>query len=404
MISWLKLHHEVIHDIKLRRFTAQEKWAWIVLLVLASESSDRGIIAADDDDIADACGFTSTQDWLYYRDKLIVKGMLDLTISGVKIANWDKRQYDKPSDKPEATKERKRKQREKETEKRAIASRDVTPESRLSHATEKIREDLEEIRKDLDQTQDPEVRDRKIEIAADPENPSRVGELENFDLKEPDPEPTEANWQRSWIRCPIEKQSPDQASSGSAQVTSSAAAPLVVENQKHPTAKTDDYYKSGGATKNKPELPADLEHIWVGLGRLDYLPALVDTCTRYLKSLEKPCSNSNAITYIANRIRDREWTAIELRLQEMAEYAQKRQNSESRVNHPQRPPEGFEGISGAYRHHSDDNAPKAFVDMNPQEQAEYKAAIAAMRSKTAGLEFSSIGEAIAQAAELGVAS
>jgi len=401
-MKWFKFYSEFKNDTKIKRLPIAHRYAFIILLCLANEGEgDRwGKIRLDDEDIAFELEMEE-EDWLTLKAKFKAKGFINFEQGTITICNWAKRQERKPSDQPASVRERVSKHR---ANKKEAA---VTPCNALhvkSNATEKIREDLEEIRKDLDQTQDPEVRDRKIEIAADPENPSRVGELENFDLKEPDPEPTEASWQRSWIGCPIEKQSPDQASNGSAQVTSSAAAPLAVENQKHPTAKTDDYYKSGGATKNKPELPADLEHIWVGLGRLDYLPALVDTCTRYLKSLEKPCSNSNAITYIANRIRDREWTAIELRLQEMAEYAQKRQNSESRVNHPQRPPDGFEGSSGAYRHHSDDNAPKAFVDMNPQEQAEYKAAIAAMRSKTAGLEFSSIGEAIAQAAELGVAS
>ena len=50
-MSWLKLHHDILSDIKLRKFNAQEKWAWVVLLILASENSDRGKIAADDEGI-----------------------------------------------------------------------------------------------------------------------------------------------------------------------------------------------------------------------------------------------------------------------------------------------------------------------------------------------------------------
>lgn len=131
-ITWFKLHHEIITDIKLRRFTPSEKWAWIVLLTLSSQSSERGIIKADDEDIADFCEFNTTQDWLYYRDKLIAKGMVELSPEGLKILNWEKRQYKYPSDNPESTKERKRKQRAKSKENVT----NVTSMSRVSHETD----------------------------------------------------------------------------------------------------------------------------------------------------------------------------------------------------------------------------------------------------------------------------
>jgi len=106
-MDWFKLHHEIADDIKIRRFSPQEKWAWIVLLCLASKSSERGIIFADDDDIADYCEFNTKQDWLYYRDKLIAKGMLEQSVSGnILILNWEKRQSRKPSDDPQRVKER----------------------------------------------------------------------------------------------------------------------------------------------------------------------------------------------------------------------------------------------------------------------------------------------------------
>lgn len=106
-MTWFKVHHEIVDDIKIRRFTSQEKWAWIALLCLASKSSERGTIDADEDDIADYCEFNSTQDWLYYRDKLIVKGMIEIGASGkLLIANWHKRQDRKPSDQPEQVKKR----------------------------------------------------------------------------------------------------------------------------------------------------------------------------------------------------------------------------------------------------------------------------------------------------------
>jgi hypothetical protein len=135
-------------DIKLRRFTPQEKWAWVVLLCLASKSGDRGTILADDDDIADYCEFNSTQDWLYYRDKLIAKGMLEITPNGsLSILHWSDRQYDNPSSKPEATRERKRRQRARQKD---LSPADVTTMSRdvtTSHATDT----------DTDTDPDPEV-------------------------------------------------------------------------------------------------------------------------------------------------------------------------------------------------------------------------------------------------------
>jgi len=113
-MTWFKLHHEIIDDIKIRRFTSQEKWAWVVLLSLASKSSDRGKITADNEDLADYCEFNSTQDWLYYRDKLVAKGMLEINeLGGLTIVHWDERQAKKPSDDPARVKERVAKSRAK---------------------------------------------------------------------------------------------------------------------------------------------------------------------------------------------------------------------------------------------------------------------------------------------------
>lgn len=123
--TWFKLHHDMPDDIKLRRFTPQEKWAWVALLCLASKSKERGQIEAQDEDIAEYCEFNSTQDWLYYRDKLIAKGMLEIDGSGrLTVLHWGDRQYDKPSDKPEAVKARVTRHREK---KKAAKNIDETP-------------------------------------------------------------------------------------------------------------------------------------------------------------------------------------------------------------------------------------------------------------------------------------
>jgi len=124
-MTWFKLHHEIIDDIKIRRFSSQEKWAWVVLLCLASKSSDRGSISADNDDLADYCEFNSTQDWLYYRDKLIAKGMLEINdLGGLTIVHWNDRQTKKPSDDPARVKERVAKSRAKKKSESASQSQD----------------------------------------------------------------------------------------------------------------------------------------------------------------------------------------------------------------------------------------------------------------------------------------
>lgn len=124
-MTWFKLHHEIVDDIKIRRFSSQEKWAWIVLLCLASKSTDRGTISADNDDLADYCEFNSTQDWLYYRDKLIGKGMLEFNGSGeLLISHWNDRQAKKPSDDPARIKERVAKSRAKKKSESASQSQD----------------------------------------------------------------------------------------------------------------------------------------------------------------------------------------------------------------------------------------------------------------------------------------
>jgi hypothetical protein len=127
-MTWFKLHHEIIDDIKIRRFSAQEKWAWIVLLSLASKSSDRGKVTADNEDLADYCEFNSTQDWLYYRDKLITKGMIEINATGgLTIVHWNDRQAKKPSDDPSRVKERVTRSRAKRKSETASQSQeDVT--------------------------------------------------------------------------------------------------------------------------------------------------------------------------------------------------------------------------------------------------------------------------------------
>jgi hypothetical protein len=147
--TWFKLSHNLPTDVKLRRFSVQEKWAWVVLLCLASQAKVRGIVTGDNEDIADYCEFSTVQDWLYYRDKLIAKGMIEINPDGhLEILHWTDRQHQKPSDRPEAVRERVSRHRKKKKE---------AEETPCNAIPEKSNADVSlQIRSDQDQDQDPD--------------------------------------------------------------------------------------------------------------------------------------------------------------------------------------------------------------------------------------------------------
>jgi hypothetical protein len=146
-MSWLKLDHNIITDIKLRRFSVAEKWAWIVLLCLASQGENRGIVTDDLDDIADLCD-TEAQDLQYLLDKFRAKGLISHVSGGIEITHWGKWQDRKPSATTEGEKERKRRQRAAKKERQ---NKDVPP---MSHSCPAIVPPPDQD-KDLDL--DPEV-------------------------------------------------------------------------------------------------------------------------------------------------------------------------------------------------------------------------------------------------------
>jgi hypothetical protein len=175
--TWFKLHHEMPDDIKLRKFTPEEKWAWVALLCLASKSPERGVVAAESEDIADYCEFKTNQDWLYYRDKLIIKGMIEINADGnIEIVHWIDRQHEKPSDRPEAVKERVARHRAKK--KNAV----VTPCNALLDAcnagvTPQIR--LEENRSE--ETRQEKKEDPNRDCSRNQKAPSQKSKLKGSD-------------------------------------------------------------------------------------------------------------------------------------------------------------------------------------------------------------------------------
>lgn len=133
-MQWFRFYSEFRSDPKMRRMPIAHRYAFVVLLCLANESSTRGkITGLDDDDIAYELEM-STEDWLTLKAKFKAKGLITWEGDEITIVNWDKRQYDKPSDRASSTRERKRRQRAKQKQSEPVQneqmSRDVTP----SHA------------------------------------------------------------------------------------------------------------------------------------------------------------------------------------------------------------------------------------------------------------------------------
>jgi len=121
-IKWFRLYPELLHDPKLRRFTTVQKWLWIAALCEAAQSSDRGkLVVADgveytDDDLAHAAGLApeELEQAQGFIEKCIKLKMMERNADGsVTIVNFLERQYDNPSDRPEAVAERVRRSRAK---------------------------------------------------------------------------------------------------------------------------------------------------------------------------------------------------------------------------------------------------------------------------------------------------
>lgn len=170
-MTWFRLYHDLPNDRKLRRFSPQQKWAWVVILCLASENKERGQVTGEDDsDVADYCGFECVQDYLYFLDKLRQKDMITPIEGGFKITHWDDRQYTKPSDKPEATKIRKQRQREKEKAKKEEVSRVTQRDECVMSRHTDADPDSEQIQNsDLDHTHNPDLRVRDFETTPEQE-------------------------------------------------------------------------------------------------------------------------------------------------------------------------------------------------------------------------------------------
>lgn len=157
---WFKLQSGIRNDPKLKRMPIHQRYAYIVLMCLASESEERGtIFDLDDEDLAFELEI-NLEDWKTLKAKFRVKGLIEFDQSTLTICNWENMQYDKPSDRAEATRRRKQEQRARDAAKKAIEDAlptpDVTPVTPLSqnvtrNVTQIREEDIRSDKKRSDQ-------------------------------------------------------------------------------------------------------------------------------------------------------------------------------------------------------------------------------------------------------------
>lgn len=109
-MQWLRLYTEIIDDPKLRDFSGDEFRCWIYLLCLARESDRPGFVRGDAADLA----------WRMRRpldevqamlEKAQARGMVRPAPDGLDVVHFLERQYDHPSDAPEAVRSRVRRHR-----------------------------------------------------------------------------------------------------------------------------------------------------------------------------------------------------------------------------------------------------------------------------------------------------
>ena len=122
-MRWFKLYTEAKNDAKLRSLTDSQHRVWFNLMCFAAEQEEeRGSVIGYDEDLLSVEVAGGDTDLLKATiDKLQRLRIITIKDDGLTFINFIKRQYDKPSDYPEAVRERVSRHREKKR------NADVTP-------------------------------------------------------------------------------------------------------------------------------------------------------------------------------------------------------------------------------------------------------------------------------------
>ena len=159
-MQWFRMYSEARNDAKLRYLSDAEFRVWFNLLCLSNEQEERGVIPPMSRKLLSIEVSGGDEDLLQATlSKLIELSIIAEDDSGITFINFTKRQYDYPSDTPEATRERKRRSRQTKKAKEDVPpmshpchemsrdvttkSRDVTTKSRLCHEMSRLYSDTD---------------------------------------------------------------------------------------------------------------------------------------------------------------------------------------------------------------------------------------------------------------------
>lgn len=110
-MRWFRMYSEVLNDEKVLMLDYEQRWLWVALLALASESSERGVIHYRRISSLAILLRVTEESLRTTLDILSDLNMIEHAEQRIGITHWDDRQYDKPSDTPERVTSRVRKHR-----------------------------------------------------------------------------------------------------------------------------------------------------------------------------------------------------------------------------------------------------------------------------------------------------
>lgn len=124
-LPWFRMWTESRNDSKLDALNDREFRIWHKLLCYAAESKERGTIDYIDPEFVAMELRLGVDELDSAISRMVRLRLIERSDSRVSFPSFADRQYEKPSDRPEATRERKQRQRSKD--KSRDVTRDVTP-------------------------------------------------------------------------------------------------------------------------------------------------------------------------------------------------------------------------------------------------------------------------------------
>ena len=110
-LPWFRMHTEARNDAKLDALNDREHRIWFKLLCLAAEGEDRGAVDYIDPEFVAMELRVGVDELDSAISRMVRLRLLERSDSRLSFPAFAGRQYEKPSDRPEATRERKRVQR-----------------------------------------------------------------------------------------------------------------------------------------------------------------------------------------------------------------------------------------------------------------------------------------------------